>query len=443
MKELPKKFKAVIIGAGPGGYASAIRIAMLGGTVCLIEKDKLGGVCVNKGCIPTKFLVSVAKLLLTLKKSDRFGISADHVSFDINKIKSNMERVVTKASKGIGSLLKSYGVHVVNGFASIDGPNKVTVYEDITKRNKLTSISADNIVIAVGAEPTIPSSIKSHKRMMTSNDVFNISNLPKNLLIIGGGYIGLEFAFIFNSLGTKVRVIEKLPRILNTEDEDVSKEIKRIMEKQGIEVMEHTELENVDKETEFDSVFMAVGRKPRIDKEELKSLGIKFTDKGIETDSGMRTNIKNIYAIGDVNGKSMLAHTASREGVVAAENIMGKSTKINYINIPSAIFTIPEIASVGKKEGKIGKFPFIANGKASTMNETEGFVKVYFDKGKLVGASIIGTQASDLIATVQGFLGKSQEEIKDIIITHPTLPEAILEAILDVESESINLPKKN
>ena len=443
MKELPKKFEAVIIGAGPGGYASAIRIAMLGGTVCLIEKDKLGGVCVNKGCIPTKFLVSVAKLLLTLKKSDRFGISADHVSFDINKIKSNMERVVTKASKGIGSLLKSYGVHVVNGFASIDGPNKVTVYEDITKRNKLTSISADNIVIAVGAEPTIPSSIKSHKRMMTSNDVFNISNLPKNLLIIGGGYIGLEFAFIFNSLGTKVRVIEKLPRILNTEDEDVSKEIKRIMEKKGIEVMEHTELENVDKETEFDSVFMAVGRKPRIDKEELKSLGIKFTDKGIETDSGMRTNIKNIYAIGDVNGKSMLAHTASREGVVAAENIMGKSTKINYINIPSAIFTIPEIASVGKKEGKIGKFPFIANGKASTMNETEGFVKVYFDKGKLVGASIIGTQASDLIATVQGFLGKSQEEIKDIIITHPTLPEAILEAILDVESESINLPKKN
>jgi dihydrolipoamide dehydrogenase len=443
MKELPKKFKAIVIGGGPGGYASAIRIAMLGGSVCLVEKDKLGGACVNIGCIPTKFLVSVAKLLVTLKKSDRFGLNISSVSFDITKIKSNTDRVIMKSSKGIGSLLKSYGVHVVNGFASIDDFHKITIYENSSKKNKLTSISAENIVMAQGAAPLVPTSLKSNEKIITSNDVFNLTNLPKKLLIIGGGYIGLEFAFIFNALGAKVRVIEKLPRILHTEDEDVSKEIKRIMEKQDIEVMEHTELENVDKETEFDSILMAVGRRPNIDREELTNLGIKFTDKGIDSDPGMKTNIRNIYAIGDINGKSMLAHTATKEGIVAAENIMGKITKMNYDNIPNAIFTIPEIASVGRRKGKTGKFPFMANGKASTMNETEGFVKVYVEKDKLIGASIIGAEASDLIATVQGFLGKSLEEIKNMVITHPTLPEAIIEAILDVQGESHNLPKKN
>jgi len=439
MKVLPKKFKSVIIGAGPGGYTAAIRIAALGGSVCIIEKANLGGVCVNTGCIPTKFLISVAKLLSSIKKSGRFGIEANDVSHDIKKIQEQTRRVATKSAKGIGSLLKSYGVHVISGVAFIENPTEVSVYESDKKENELATLKSENIIIATGASPI---TLASSKKVLTSNDVFELEALPKNLLIVGGGYIGLEFAFIFNSLGVKVSVVEKLPRILNTEDEDISKEIKRMMERKGIEVRENTELKDVENDIKHDAMLVAIGRKPNFNQEELNKLKVKFTDNGIETDSSMRTNIEGIYAIGDVNGKSLLAHTAAREGIVAAENIMGKKTKIDYKTIPSAVFTIPEIASVGEGKGKVGRFPFMANGKATATNETEGFVKVYLDKKKLVGASIIGQGASDLIAVVQGFLGKTIEEIKSVVIAHPTLPEAIFEAILDSEKEAINLPKK-
>ena len=439
MKVLPKKFKSIIIGAGPGGYTAAIKIAALGGSVCIIEKANLGGVCVNTGCIPTKFLISVAKLLSSIKKSGRFGIEASSVPHDIKKIHEQTRRVATKSVKGIGSLLKSYGVHVISGVASIESPTEVSVHESNKKENELAALKAENIIIATGASPVTFVSIK---KVLTSDDVFELKTLPKNLLIVGGGYIGLEFAFIFNSLGVKVSVVEKLPRILNTEDEDISKEIKRIMERKGIEVRENTELKDVENDINHDAVLVAIGRKPNFNQKELSKLKVKFTDKGIETDLSMRTNIEGIYAVGDVNGKSLLAHTAAREGIVAAENIMGKKTKIDYKAIPSAIFTIPEVASVGERKGKVGRFPFIANGKAAASNETEGFVKVYLDKKKLVGASIIGQGASDLIAVIQGFLGKTIEEIKSVVIAHPTLPEAIFEAILDSEKEAINLPKK-
>ena len=401
MKDFPKKLKAVVIGSGPSGYTAAIRIAQLGGSVAIVEKDLTGGTCVNIGCIPTKFLASAAKALKKLKKIDRFGITVKDTSFDVKEIKKQLDRTVMKSRKGVEALLRSNNVTIVSGRASIEEKNKVTVYENGEKK---TTLEAENIIIATGALPVKPESISSQDKVITSEDVFKFESIPERLLIIGGGYIGLEFAFIFNSLGSKVTVVEKLPRILSTEEEDISNEIKRLMTKSSMEVKENRSFEGEDLSS-FDKVILAIGRRPNFNTEELEKLGVKLGKAGIETDIFLKTNVKGIYATGDVNGKSLLAHVGIKEGIVAAENIMGVKSRMDYDSVPSVVFTIPEIASVGKKEGKVGKFPFMANGKANTMNEVDGFVKVYVDRGKLVGGSIIGPDASSLINIIQTLLG--------------------------------------
>lgn len=427
---MSKKFNAVIIGGGPGGYSAAIRIAQLGGRVCIVEKKWLGGVCANTGCIPTKALAAIAKSISALKNSEKIGITIKDVSYDIKKIKAWMKSRVKKSVRGIETVLASNGVEVIKGFARLDAPDKVIVY-DSEERVKMTQVlDAKNIIVATGSKP-ITEFIPDDKNIVTSEDLLALENIPKELVIIGGGYIGLEFACIFNALGAKVYVIEKLPRILDTEEQEISKEITRLMKKAGIDILTNTDFSNI--EIKADKVLLAMGRQANFDNQELNNLGIAFDGRGIKTDSFMKTNIKGIYAVGDVNGKLLLAHVAISEGIVAAENIMDEKQEMDYSNVPSCIFTIPEIAGVGKREGKSGKFPFITNGKASTMAETDGFVKVYVNNRKLVGASIIGPQASSLIAVVQALLGKGTKEIREMVIAHPTLPEAIFEAISDAE----------
>ena len=436
----PKKFDAVIIGGGSGGYTAAIRIAQLGGEACIVEKKCLGGVCANTGCIPTKCLISIAKSFANFKNSEKFGLTAENISYDIQKIKSRLERTIKKAVKGIENLLASNGVEIIKGFGCVNETGKVIVYDNEKKTKVVCILNAKNIVIASGSNPMRPQSIAKNKNIITSEDVFALTDIPKNLVIIGGGYIGLEFASIFNGLGVNVSVIEKLERILPAEEQEISDELARLMQRTGINISTNTDFSDID--LEVDKVLLAMGRQPNLNRQELSNLGVIFSENGIKTDLSMRTNVKGVYAIGDVNGKFLLAYLASAEGIVAAENIMGRKQEMNYNNIPNCIFTIPEVASIGKREGKSGKFPFIANGKAFTMGETDGFVKVYVDDGRLVGASIIGVQASSLIAVAQGLLGKNVEEIKRMIIAHPTLPEAIFEAVLDTEGQAINLLKQ-
>ncbi len=427
-----KKFDAVIIGGGPGGYSAAVRIAQRGGKACIVERRWLGGVCANTGCIPTKVLVSIAKSISALKKSQKLGIAVERVSYDALKIKAWMKNRVKRSVKGIESILASNGVEVVKGFGCIDEPGKVLVYDDKEKKKMNQLLDARSIIIATGAKPIRPQSIADDKDIINSENILELEEIPKELLIIGGGYIGLEFACIFNALGTKVCLIEKLPRILDTEEQEISEEITRLMKRAGIDILTNTDSCAI--KLKADKVLLAVGRQPNFNEEELNKIGIEFDEQGINTDLLMKTSVRGIYAVGDVNGRLLLAHVAISEGIVAAENIMGEKRKMNYSNVPNCIFSIPEIASVGKKEGKAGKFPFIANGKASTMGETDGFVKVYVSAGKLVGASIIGPQASSLIAVVQALLGKDTKEIRRMVVAHPTLPEAIFEAISDAES---------
>ncbi len=439
---MSKTFDAVIIGGGPAGYTAALRVSQLGGKVCLVEKNALGGVCANKGCIPTKFLTKASKTLLAIRNSSKFGITAENILYDIGKIKARLDAVVRKSTKGVEILLKASDIEVINGVASILSPGKINVYEDAKKTKVVRTLSTKNIVIATGAKPIVPKEFLNRKNIMTSENVFDLKEVPQNILIVGAGYIGLEFAFIFSVLGSDVVVVEKLPRILESEEEDVAGEIRHAMEKLGICVVTSARGDEIEaRAKKADEIFVACGRRANFDEKEIKALGIKLEKDAIATDASMKTNVKGIYAAGDVNGKSLLAHTAFAEGITAAENIMGENSKMDYSAIPSTVFTVPEAASVGKKKGTSGKFPFIANGRASTMGETQGFVKVYADRGKLVGASIVGVDASSLIAVVQGLLGKKIKEIKKMIFAHPTLPEAVFEAIMDIEKQSINKPK--
>lgn len=431
-----KKIDTVIIGGGPGGYSAAIRIAQLGGQVCIVEKKLIGGVCANTGCIPTKALVSISKSISALKKSQRMGITVSDISYDTEKIKAWVKSRVQKSVKGMESVLASNGVEAIKGFGYIDKPGRVVIYDSEEKASIDQVLDAKNIIIATGAKPIKPQFIVDDKNIISSENIFELGDIPKKLLIIGGGYIGIEFACIFNALGTNVCVIEKLPRILDTEEQEISEGLTRFMQRDGIDILTNTDFSDIKQRT--DKVFLAIGRQANFNPEELNNLGIAFDKRGIKTDLFMETNVKGIYAIGDVNGKLLLAYVAISEGIVAAENIMGEKREMDYSNVPNCIFSIPEIASIGKKEGKSGKFPFIANGKASTMGETDGFVKVYVKDRKLVGASIIGPQASSLIAVVQALLGKDTKEIRKMVVAHPTLPEAIFEAILVAEGKAIN-----
>lgn len=454
----------VVIGGGPGGYVAAIRASQLGLKVVLIEKEAVGGTCLNRGCIPTKAYFQNAKALHTAQTSAEFNFRVDSIAFDMKGAKERKDGIVNNLMVGIKQLLAANGVEVINGEASIARVGVVVVNGE--------KIETRNILIATGSVPSIlPIEGADLPGVITSDDALELTKVPDRLAIIGGGVIGLEFACIFNTFGTKVTVFEYMPSVLNMLDKEIGKRMGVFLKKQNIEVHTNAAVERIEKQGEAlqvyaktkkgdivadaDLVLMAGGRKPFIKGLNLEEAGV-ITERGfIKVDEDFATNVKGIYAIGDVIGGQMLAHVASEEGIAAVEKIAGHKSEVTYYAVPSCIFSFPEISTVGmseeeaKEKGinyKVGKFQFAANGKAMTMGETDGLVKIIADdNGVIVGVHIIGPHASDLI--LEGtMMVKNRMRIDDIIGTihpHPTLGEALMEAVLDVQGQAIHLaPRK-
>jgi len=455
----------VIIGGGPGGYIAAIRASQLGMDVSLIEKDALGGTCLNRGCIPTKAYFQNATVLRTLARLDEYNVQAENVSFDLAGARGRKDRIVAKLVAGIKDLLKGYRVEVVKGEATIAGPGRVLVAGE--------EISARHILIASGSQAAVlPIPGVELPGVVTSNELLELAAVPQRLAIIGGGIIGMEFACIFNAFGSKVTVLEALPDLLANIDREIVRRMGVYLKKQGIEVHTQAAVERIEKKgetlevvaqgkkgtitCEADIVLLATGRKPFTCGLGLEKLGVTCDRGFIDVDENFETNVPGIYAVGDVIKGPMLAHVASEEGIVTVEKMAGLNHRVDYDAIPSCVFTFPEIATVGLSQEearsrgidfKVGKFLFAANGKALAMGDTDGMVKVIADaRETIIGVHIIGPHASDLIQEASVII-KNKLKVADIISTihpHPTLGEAFLEAVMDVKGRSLHsLPKRH
>jgi len=460
------EIEVVIIGGGLGGYVAAIKAAQLGLKVVLVEKDKLGGVCLNWGCIPTKALVSTAELLNNLQRAGEFGIQVKDYSFDFPAIMKRKDMITKRLSSGVEQLLKANRVRVIKGEGQIIKPGTVEITDAAGEKEMIKS---KNIIIATGSSVMkLPIPGIDNEGVITSDGALSLSELPSRMLIIGGGVVGIEFAGIFKALGVEVTVVEMLPRILLPIDEEIAVRLTQLLKRKGIEILTDSKVKEIkknrqnlevlistadgEKKLEVEKVLLAAGRVPELGNIDVQRLGIELDKGAIKVDEKMRTNIPGIYAVGDVVGKIMLAHVASREGIVAVENISGKEVLIDYKVVPNCVFSMPEVASVGlteeeaRKENhniKVSKFPFIANGKALSMGETEGMVKIIADAdtSELLGFHILGAHASDLIA--EGTLALSMEatafEIVNTIHAHPTLSEAIAEAAEGITGKPIHI----
>ena len=454
-----------IIGGGPAGYVAAIRAAHLGLRTVLIEKEKLGGVCLNRGCIPTKTLVSTAELYNNIKRASEFGIEVENPALNFSNIMARKNRIVKKLSLGVSSLMKANLIRVISGEGNIIKPGVVQVnnadYEE--------KIMTKNILIATGSSITrVPIPGLGLEGVITSDEALELNELPKKIIIIGGGIVGIEWAGIFNAFGVEVIIVEILPRILLSIDEEIIRKSMLIQKRKGIKIYTSskiTEIKKKDNQLEVsistkdsqmnifaDKVLLSSGRVPDFGNIDIKKIGIEVEGKAIKVDREMKTNIPGIYAAGDVVGKLMLAHVASAEGKTAIENIAGIEKKLNYKIVPKCVFCIPEISSVGLTEEeaknkygnvKVSRFPYMANGKALGMGESEGLVKLIADGhgGKILGVHIIGAHASDLIAeaTLGLSLNASADEIIDTIHAHPTLAEMIAEAAEGITGKSIHI----
>lgn len=461
------EIEVVIIGGGLGGYVAAIRAAQLGLKVVLVEKDKLGGVCLNWGCIPTKALVSTAELLNKLQRAGEFGIQVKDYSFDFPAIMKRKDMITRRLSSGVEQLMKANQVRVIKGEGKIIKPGTVEVTDNAGEKEMIKS---KNIIIATGSKVMkLPIPGIDSEGVITSNEALSLSELPSRMLIIGGGVVGIEFAGIFKALGVEVTVVEMLPRILLSIDEEIALRLTQVLKRKGIEILTDCKVREIKKnkqnlevllstkhgeeKIESEKVLLAVGRVPEFGNIDVSRLGIELDKGAIKVDKKMRTNIPGIYAVGDVVGKIMLAHVASREGIVAVENISGREVLMDYKVVPNCVFSMPEVASVGlteeeaRKENhnniKVSKFPFIANGKALSMGETEGMVKIIADAdtSELLGFHILGAHASDLIA--EGTLALSMEatafEMVNTIHPHPTLSETIVEAAEGITGKPIHI----
>lgn len=461
----------LIIGGGPGGYVAAIRASQLGAKVTLIEEDKVGGTCLNRGCIATKALYKNAEVLNSIKKSDDFGISVSSYSVNMQKVQQRKNSISDGLRAGVEQLLKGFNIEVLHGKASFADNNTVEyVLSDGTKE----TITANKIIIATGSKATkLPIEGADLPHVITSNEALNLDYVPNDIVIIGGGVIGIEFAGIFESFGANVTVVEYAPRILPLLDEEMVKRLTIYLKKRNIKINTSTavkKIENIDnnklklvadnngKELEFttDLVLMATGRSINIDSLNIDNTGIEYDSKGIKVNNVYQSSVPNIYAIGDVIGGQMLAHLASDEGKVAVENMYGIKSHVNYDCVPACVFTFPELASVGltEEEAKnrnieylVGKFNFAANCKAQTSSEADGLVKVIAESNskKLIGVHILGPGASDLIheAALAIQNGLTVEAIKETIFAHPTLSEAFQEASLAVLDQAIHaLPRR-
>ncbi len=462
-------FDLIVIGAGPGGYVAAIRGAQLGMKVACVEKEKtLGGTCLNIGCIPSKALLNSSEKFTEISKhAEEHGISTGKVDLDLSKLMQRKSKIVKQLTSGIGFLFKKNKITHIQGVASFVDKTTIKVSAADGEKN----YSAKNFIIATGSSSIAIDSIPvNEKQIVTSTGALALETVPKSLLVIGGGYIGLEMGSVWSRLGAKVTVVEALDRIVPTMDEEIAKEFMKSLKKQGLEFkLSHkvtatkvgksgvdVSMESVDKKQiteKYDVVLMSVGRKPNTDGLNLEAVGIKLNEKkSIEINSKFKTNVEGIFAIGDVAPGPMLAHKAEEEGVACVESINGQKPHINYDNIPAIVYTNPEVASVGKTESqlkdakidyKVGKFPFMANARALTTSSTEGFVKILADKktDELLGAHIIGHDAGQLIAEIVTTMefGGSAEDIARICHAHPTTSEAVKEAAMSIEGRAINI----
>jgi dihydrolipoamide dehydrogenase len=468
-------YDIVVIGGGPAGYVSAIRGAQLGAKVCLIEKKWLGGTCLNEGCIPTKALYRSAEIINTLKNVEQFGVDLEGFRINIRKMQERKQAVIDTLASGIDKLMETNRIHVIYGTARFRNEKTVDVK---TEDGSLTEITGTNIIIASGSKPSVPEIEGADlEGIYTSDEILNFENLPLSLAVIGGGVIGMEFACIFNALGAKVTVMEYLPSILSSVDSDLIKRLMPMLKRKGMDINISTKVTKIEKAengyrisaqgkkgdftVESEKVLLAIGRNPSVNGLNLNTIGIQYDRKGIKTDENYETNIKGIYAAGDVNGRIMLAHAASFQGEKAAEKIMGyTSFHNNREPVPGCIFIFPEIAYVGLTEDEakknalnysVGKFMFGANGKALTLGEAEGLVKVIAEerdeKKILSGVHIMGPHASDLIheAALAVWNEMDIESIVNLVHAHPTLSEAFHEACSSILDRSIHIApvKKN
>lgn len=463
-------YDIAILGGGPGGYVAAIRAGQLGFKTVVIDKDNLGGICLNWGCIPTKSLIKNAEMYDNVKNHAKdFGITVENVSIDFTKVIKRSRDISDRITKNVELLIKKNKIDRIRGFGKLVSKNKIDIFDNANAL--IDSVTADKIIIATGAHPKVfPSIPVDRKSIITSTEAMNLEKQPKELIVIGAGAIGVEFAYFYNVIGTKVTIIEMLDNILPIEDKEVSQTLERLFKKRGIDLYTSTKVLQAEvqgdevvvriekngevKELRGEKVLSAIGVTGNIDGFGLQELGVEIERNHIKVDkSNYRTNIENIYAIGDVIGAPWLAHVASAEAIHCIEAIKGLNpSAIDYSSIPGCTYCQPQVASIGLTEDKakelghelkIGKFPFMASGKAFAAGDRDGFVKIIFDAkyGEILGAHIIGPEATELIAEIG--LAKTMEAdfhaIVKTIHAHPTLSESIMEAAANAYGESIHI----
>ncbi len=444
-------YDAVIIGAGPGGYTCAIRAAQLGGNICIIEKNGLGGTCTQRGCIPTKYLHSIGDIIRRSTAARREGLRMN-MDLDYGVLRSRMAKTVNRIASGIKTLLESNNVDLLSGEANLISQNKVMVNED--------TLETKNIVIATGSYPVCLPNYRFERNILSTDTIFEVEKLPKSIVVIGGGYSGCEFSAILNSFGCKVSLIEAQEHLMPLQTNEIGKTIEKYMRLDGINVLTGSKVEKIfqDEQEEErvilengqtvdgEKVLVSIGRRPSLNVNELTNCRIKFTNRGISVNNEMRTTVQNVFAIGDVTGVFELAHVAAKQGEVAAQNIMGKRSQMDYETIPACVFTYPEVAYVGKLEGKFGEFSLAASAKANCLADTKGVFRVFEKDGVIVGALIIAPHASEMIgeAALAVRLHLKVQDISDTIHAHPTLPESFVDAARDIDRQAIHIPyKKN
>ena len=465
---MSEKFQAVVIGGGPGGYVCAIRLAQLGlKTACIDSRGTLGGTCLNIGCIPSKSLLNLSEKFHEAKNFSNLGIEVSNVKLNLQKMMQNKEKAVSVLTKGVEFLFKKNKITYFKGVGSFKSTNKISILDSKKVEN---IIETEKTIISTGSEPlALPKVDFDEKTIVSSTGALSLKTVPKKMLVVGGGYIGLEMGSVWSRLGTEVHVVEFLDHITPGMDSEISKEFLKILQKQGIKFHLEVKVENIIKKTkgvvvttsnkegkkldfDCDVVLIAVGRKPNTKNLNLEKIGINLdSKKRIKVDKKYQTNIKNIFAIGDVIEGPMLAHKAEEEGISVAETIAGQAGHVNYDVIPGVVYTTPEVATVGKTEEqlkenqiayKVGKFSFMANSRAKAINEAEGFVKILADSktDKVLGVHMIGPHAGEMIAEMSLAMefGASSEDIARTCHAHPTFSEAIKEAALAVDKRTIH-----
>lgn len=457
------QYQIAILGAGPGGYVAALRAAQLGLSVALIEADHVGGTCLNRGCIPTKALVKSAEVFREVQHAQDFGIVVEKPQVDFTQVMTRKDQVVETLVKGIHQLLKKANVHIIFGEGKFKQPGQI----EVETEDGVEIVKADHIILATGSTPAhIPIPGADLPGVITSDEILSDTTLPESMVIIGGGVIGLEFASIYQAFGVKVTVIEMLPSLVPNIDEEMAKRLTPLLKREGINILTKTAVKEIlsdgqlkvrvenekgIQEISADRVLVATGRKPNLRGIDVEALGLKTSRGAIVVNEKMQTNLPQVYAIGDVIGGIMLAHVASAEAMIAVDHAAGHPVKMDYRVIPSVIFTHPEIASVGLTEQelkgrgmkyKASKFPFSANGKALASGETAGLVKLLADdQGVVVGASVMGDQASSLIHELTLAIAQRlpAEDLAQVIHAHPTLSEAIMEAAHGINAKPLHL----